>query len=198
MTETGYVKFSCDWVNGDPVSVSVLDRLISWRDKLFERGVIGVYDTGIGFGNVSIRLGAGPEFIISGTQTGRIQQISPESFTVVKEYSFANNWVRCVGPVMASSEALTHAALYEADSAIKAVLHIHEHTLWQAQLDVAPTTAKQIEAGTPEMALAVKSMTAKYFPNSAGLIIMGGHQDGVLVFGKSCDEAGELIMRTLN
>ena len=198
MIETGYVKYSCDWIKGAAPNHAQLSRLIYWRDRLFDAGVIGVSDSGIGYGNVSLRGSGDVKFIISGTQTGNIKHLSTDNFALVKEYSLVKNWVKCEGPVMASSEALTHAALYEADLRVNCVLHVHSRAQWQAQFNLAPTTAKDIEAGTPEMALAVKAISTKHFPSSAGLIVMGGHQDGILAFGGSCDDAGKLLISCLN
>lgn len=47
---------------------------------------------------------------------------------------------------------MTHGAVYEADSSIKAVVHIHNFQMWEYLLHKIPTTSKDALYGTPEIA----------------------------------------------
>jgi ribulose-5-phosphate 4-epimerase/fuculose-1-phosphate aldolase len=71
----------------------------------------------------------------------------------VVAYDFAENWLRCEGPTVASSESLTHAAVYESEPTVFSVIHGHDVKLWAALLEEEATaTPKGVEYGTPEMA----------------------------------------------
>jgi hypothetical protein len=97
---------------------------------------------------------------------------------------------------MASSESLTHAALYLISDSVKCVLHIHDHLIWNGILeDVGPTTPANIPYGTTKMAQFVQKM----FPNqSQGFFAMAGHQDGVIAFASDLETAGKMIIDLFN
>ena len=73
----------------------------------------------VDYGNISIR---GPEpgqLIISGTQTGHLQELSEQHYALVTEADADANRVACRGRVRASSETLTHAAIWSGSSTEK-------------------------------------------------------------------------------
>ena len=103
----------------DPAAAKKLDE---WRQKLYAAGLIGEYvEERIGFGNISIRSADHGQFLITGTQTGNLATTTEEHYSLVTSYDIAGNKVWCSGPLQASSEAMTHAAIYELDPAIGAV-----------------------------------------------------------------------------
>jgi len=178
----GYVKFTCNLISGKNVSAEKLVSIKNWRDKFVEQGLIGERD-GIGFGNVSIREGEG--FIITGTATGGTKHIRDDQFTLVTDYDIDSNSLTCKGAVKASSESLTHAAVYQNNSSAEAVIHIHNNDLWEQYLDKLPTTAKEAEYGTPDIAREVGKLVS-----SGNVIVMGGHKEGLISFGVTLEEAG--------
>lgn len=192
--EKGYVQFRCDWQPGEAPCGPLAESLAAWRNRLRELGLIGVYPDGIGFGNLSVRL-TGGVFLITGTATGGIASIGPEQLTEVTAYDLASNWLRCRGPVQASSESMSHAAVYECDPAINAVIHVHDSGLWQRLRGVLPTTDAAAQAGTPQMARAIMELLSDPAVHARGLFVMGGHREGIMAFGGTLDEAGERIMR---
>ena len=98
----------------------------------------------------------------------------------------------------ASAESLTHAAVYEALPEVGAVVHVHSLWLWEKLLNNYPTTSVKIEYGTPEMALAVQSLAAERGQKEEKIIIMGGHREGILAFGKNLEEATTQIINIYN
>ena len=129
MIDEGYIKYHCQWIEESPQPLENLADLNQWRDQCYQLGLIGQYENGIGFGNLSIRQGKSNNFIISGTQTGGLSQLTEQHYTVVTDYNWSQNTVICQGPIKASSEALTHAAIYEANPQINGVIHIHQGQL---------------------------------------------------------------------
>jgi L-ribulose-5-phosphate 4-epimerase len=87
----------------------------------------------------------------------------------------------------ASSESLTHAMIYETFTFATAVVHVHDNDHWQRLLGLVPTTAQDVPYGTPAMAHEI----ARLAPALADerIMVMAGHEDGILVFGTSLAEA---------
>lgn len=124
MIDEGYTKYECAWQQASSLPVETIAELNAWRNRLYDEGLIGYYpEHGVGFGNVSIREGSASEFIISGTQTGHIPRTDEHHYARVTRCEIEANRVHCEGPVQASSEALTHAAIYALDPTIRAVVH---------------------------------------------------------------------------
>jgi ribulose-5-phosphate 4-epimerase/fuculose-1-phosphate aldolase len=195
--DEGVIKFDAnDYVKQTMEIDSELVKLNYIRNTLFKMNLIGEYPIEkVGYGNVSIRSilpGStnSQAFIISGTQTGHIPKLDEQAYTHVINYDFNNNSVSVRGPVQASSESLTHAAIYECHSNIHCVIHVHSQSIWQGMLDEnMPHTPKDVPYGTPQMAQAVKDIVNG---NRKGVLAMAGHEDGVITFGRSIEEAFKL------
>jgi len=110
-------------------------------------------------------------------------------------YDFARNWVSYEGTAIPSSESLTHAAIYESDVAISAVIHCHDSMLWRTLHDRVPTTSKAIAYGTLEMAYEIMRLFEVSDVRSKKIFVMAGHQDGIVAFGKSLEDAFDVLTR---
>ena len=196
--DEGVVKYRCDWQEADPVAAENIADLMDWRDRLHSWGLIGVYENGIGFGNVSVRLGNSCQFVISGTQTAHLQTLGPESYSTVTEFNLEQNFLGCRGPVPASSESLTHAALYLHRDDVGAIIHVHNPKLWQQLLFKIPTTRKEIPYGTPQMALEMFRLFEEENLADRQILAMAGHEDGIICFGSTLDEAGTVLSAVMN
>ena len=194
MSETGSVKFNCDHVVTPMPRFREFDKLNECRRKLLKLGLVGVDGNGIGFGNVSVRDGASAQFYITGSATGGIAELTPANCAKVVRYDFRNNWLRCEGSTVASSESLTHAAIYEADPAVNAVIHCHDTKLWTSFCGKAPTTPKEAEYGTPEMAYAVWRLFENSDVQKKKMFVMSAHDGGIVTFGKDLEEAFETLL----
>ncbi len=198
MIDEGVIKYSCEWVLGEKVDLELIQSLIAWRNYIHQLGLIGVYDHGIGFGNISIRISDTLQFIISGSQTGHLPQLEPEHYTVVTDFNIEQNYLTCCGPIQASSESLTHAAIYSVQPQINAIIHVHHPQLWRSLLYQIPTTRKQVQYGTPAMAAEMFRLFAEENLSQQKILVMAGHEDGFLTFGKDLNEAGEILMQYYN
>lgn len=198
MMDEGYIKFNCEWEKTDPLPKTMVEALNDWRNRLYKAGLIGVYPNGIGYGNVSARINhAKQQFVITGTQTGAIQQLDQTHYTLVTAYSLVDNWVRCQGPLKASSESMTHAVFYETDPSIQAVVHGHHKELWQRLLHQVPTTGENVPYGTPDMAEEVQRLFKETNLSEDKVMAMAGHEDGIVAFGKNEQEAAQLLLSLL-
>lgn len=184
-------------------------ELGGWRRELVVRGVLGRdpgrYD-GAGFGNLSARVtkSAGPpgrrRFLISGSQTGGWVDLDLAGFALVESWEAATHRLASRGLVEPSSEALTHAALYDASSAVGAVLHVHAPRLWarRGTADL-PETDPVVDYGSAEMAAAVAELAGRLLAGAAtGLIAMGGHPDGILAFGPDPPATARILLSALD
>jgi ribulose-5-phosphate 4-epimerase/fuculose-1-phosphate aldolase len=193
--DEGYIKYDSDWTPGPAPTRECTSLLNKWRRPLFDAGLIGHYeDLGVGYGNLSVRLGLSEQFIISGTQTGHIADTGGQHYALVSRYDIDENRVSSTGPVQASSESLTHAAIYELSDAINAVVHVHSRNLWDSLKDQLPTTAADVSYGTPEMAREFIRLYRDTSFSASGVAIMAGHDEGIISIGRDLEEAATRIL----
>lgn len=195
MIDEGYVKYQCNWIVAEPVNPDDIKDLNQWRKKLYELGLIGEYDNGIGFGNISIRYSEPRQFIISGTHTGNLPSLSEQHYTRVTSFDVEQNSLTCEGPIAASSESLTHAVLYEANPTVNAIIHVHHPELWKKLLDKIPTSSRDCPYGTPEMAKEILRLFKQEHLIEKKILVMGGHEEGIISFGQNLEEAGNILLR---
>ena len=190
-----YVKFTYQRARMDMAPFDALVELNACRRKLLEQRLIGVDANGIGFGNLSVRDGAGGNFYITGSATGGLPELTPTDCVRVVAYDFARNWLRYEGAAIPSSESLTHAAIYESDPSTTAVIHCHDSVLWHALLDRVATSSKAVAYGTPEMAYEIMHLFKGTDVRSGKILVMAGHEGGIVTFGKNFEEAGDIVTR---
>lgn len=196
MIDEGYIKYNCQWKEDKPLPPDKWRKLNTYRDRLYKMGLIGAYpDSGIGFGNVSVRDADNPlNFIITGTKTGQLEELGPMHYTMVEAFDFEANSVFCRGPIKASSEALTHAMIYQlGDGLYDAVIHVHSLKMWRSLLNVVPTTRENIGYGTPEMALEIERLFLQNKLREQKILAMAGHDEGIITFGKNLEQAFEIL-----
>ncbi len=194
MLDEGVIKYDCQWRLGPAPDALQIRDLIHWRDRLWQAGHIGTYPDGTGYGNISVRLSP-HSFAVSGTQTGHLSRTQPDHYTLVDSWDIDHNTLHCVGPVQASSESLTHAALYEWDGGIQAIIHVHNLAMWQHYQNHLPTTAVEVPYGTPAMAYEMwRLMEASNLPRQR-ILIMAGHREGILAFGPTLAAAAQGLQR---
>jgi L-ribulose-5-phosphate 4-epimerase len=189
--DEGYIKFKCNWIKSYPAGEEKIEELNKCRTRLYNMKVIGSKN-GIGFGNISVRL-KGSKFLITGSKTGNIPQLSNKHFTEVTKTDIDNNELTCKGPIIASSESLTHAALYIADKDVNAVIHIHSQDLWSKQINNVPTT-KKVPYGTVEMAKEIKNLFENTNVREKKILVMAGHKEGIITFGENLEEAEKVLL----
>jgi ribulose-5-phosphate 4-epimerase/fuculose-1-phosphate aldolase len=164
---------------------------------MYKSGLIGMYSNGIGYGNLSVRATAG-SFYISGTATGRLPVLEERHFALVNSWSFSENSLLCTGQINASAESLSHAAIYESLPQVGAVIHIHHKGMWDKYCNLLLTTSPRVLYGTPEMAREIKRIVLTLNRGQDSVLVMGGHEEGIIAWGETLDEAGEIILKYYN
>lgn len=192
--DEGYIKFQADWVKSEALPLLFLSDLIETRGLLYEMGLIGVYPEGVGYGNISKRWDASGRFAISGTATGHLKNLGPEHFSLVTQIDIPSNRLHCQGPALASSESMSHAAIYLGCPDINAVIHVHDLAMWEKWIGKAPTTPESASYGSPEMAEAISELLADPSRKTWKFLVMAGHREGCISFGKDLEEAMEALL----
>lgn len=193
-----YVKFTYERAVSELAPFTGVVELNACRQKLLERRLIGVDSSGTSFGNISIRDGVSNNFHITGSGTGGIQELMLSHCARVVAYDFERNWLRYEGSTIPSSESLTHAAIYKADARAAAVIHCHDSVLWAALLNEAPTTSNAVAYGTPEMAYEAMGLFRVTDVQTRKILVMAGHEGGIVVFGGNLEEAFAVLMHERN
>ena len=191
MNGEGYVKYTAEHTD---VALDLPNNVLEqWtglneaRTSLHKLGLIGVYPNGIGYGNLSLRF-RGEEFVISGTATGAKMVLNLSEYCLVNSFDIARNKVVSSGPVQASSESMTHGAVYHSCSEANCVIHIHSREIFDGMIrGKYPVTPKDAEYGTPQMAIAIGKLAEA--EGDKGRIVMAGHDEGVIAYGTTIKKA---------
>jgi L-ribulose-5-phosphate 4-epimerase len=200
---------------GPPLALDDYQHIEDVRSRLWQRKLIGHDEqANVGYGNISHRRSCGG-FLISGTQTGYKEVLDGGDYVAVDDWDFTRNSVSCTGPCLPSSEALSHAALYQR-SDVNGVIHVHSRVLWTALIQAkALSTEDYITYGSEALykrlmelaGLGIIALPAGSWPAGSGpagnapglplVIVTKGHQDGVFVAGADLASAYQAIIALL-
>ena len=197
----GVIKYHVQHHNTKTPDFSQYAELEALRSRLFALGLIGETPDGIGYGNLSFRNKGERKFTITATQTGKQPKLNPAEYIRITDYDFDTFTVFSEGEFKPSSEALSHAMIYEVHPDIQAVIHIHSKPLWQMMIDTH-TLATTAEYGTADMVQEIADIYQSHNPFKHNAFVMKGHEDGIITFGKTIQQAEltlyHLIQATLN
>lgn len=198
----GVIKYQLEFTKSSSPPGNLLKDLKAWRKILYQLNLVGQDPnrySGYGYGNLSSRImnrkpADKPGFIITGTQTGHLSELSEEHYAFVTDCEVALNRIKAEGVIKPSSEALTHGAVYQADFRINYVFHVHNPDIWENRETLGiPTTDVNVEYGTPDMARDIQRLLQSDESRNCHIIVMAGHEDGVVSFGQSAAEAGDTL-----
>lgn len=200
--QEGVIKYRLFHRDNDLPEVIDFATINAWRWLLFKLDLIGQHPgkyAGLGYGNLSQRvLPDQPTFVISGTQTGHFEHLGRHHFAMVDDADPQQNSLHSSGPIRPSSEALTHAGIYQCLPHVNAVIHVHCPVLWRHAATLGlPCTASEIAYGTVEMAIAVEHLLNDDQLTQTGLFCMLGHQDGVVSIGEDLATAVQRLLTQL-
>jgi hypothetical protein len=190
--DEGYIKFSFVHEAAPAPQQPRLHDLMRIRDDLHEWELIGVLPDGIGYGNISARFAGTQKFIITGSGTGLKFPIEKDQFCEVVSFDIDKNSVVCRGPLPASSESMSHGAIYAARPDANTVIHIHDRLMFRLLIqEGAPQTPANAAFGTPEMAKSVGRLAATL--PSVAVLVMAGHEDGLIAYGPDPQSARDAL-----
>lgn len=190
--DEGVIKFKFTLKRAPAPEMNQVIALEKWRALFFKLGLIGEYPIDkIGYGNLSSRLSK-KTFLITGSQTGHLAHLQAHHYTKVIECDLKRGSVSAEGLIPPSSESLTHFGIYEANPAIQYVFHVHHPKLWELLINGSYDSIEEdVPYGTQEMAMAAQNLL---WNKSSGIFVMKGHEDGIIAYGTSAEEAGKIIL----
>lgn len=183
----GVIKYSIEHQTATAPAFSDYETLEALRSRLFALGLIGEKE-GIGYGNLSMRAEKPKSFFITASQTGAKSTLQPEHYIYISDYDFSTFKVISQGECQPSSEALSHAMIYEIDPGINSVIHIHSQALWRF-MKAKSSLATTAEYGTAEMVNEIAALYRNRDPFSNNAFVMRGHEEGIITFGRNVQEA---------
>lgn len=191
----GVVKFNCYWKQSGPIITDEPFSIMNyWREVLLNMDLIGAYENGVGFGNMSLRNNNSSKFFITGSATGEISVLEPGHYVKVEGCNFDEYSVMCSGSLKASSESLTHAAIYKADPGANAIIHVHNLEQWESLKNEVPTTLEDFEYGSAGLAKDIFRLFEETDVQKKKIIVMAGDRAGLITFGNDMDEAINVLM----
>lgn len=190
--DEGIIKFKLTLKRAPAPELVQVIALEKWRAIFYKQGLVGEYpNEKIGYGNLSSRLQK-KAFIITGSQTGHLPHLQAHHYTKVMDCDLKRGSVTAEGLIPPSSESLTHFGIYEANPTIQYVFHVHHQKLWEMlQSQNCDFIEENIHYGTQEMANAAYELLAN---KSSGVFVMKGHEDGIISYGTTAEDAGKNIL----
>lgn len=192
----GVIKYTIEHTTKNAPEFSDYEELEALRARLFSLGLIGELNE-IGYGNLSMRAENPKTFFITATQTGAQSTLLAQHYTYISEYEFSNFKLFSQGLHKPSSEALSHAMIYEINPKINTVIHIHSKPLWEF-MKKEEMICTNAEYGTIEMVEEIASLYNGKDPFENNIFVMRGHEDGIISFGRDIQEAELILYKIIN
>lgn len=193
----GVVKYSLSFIEKELFFENEYHALEECRKRLYALGAIGAYDDGLGYGNISVRINNGEEFLITATQTGHLSNLSKDEYSLVEKIDYDTFKTTASGKSKPSSECITHGAIYGLSENINAVIHIHNEKLWNFMLDNGYLSTNDTPYGTPEMVEDVVNIYKDIEALSNNVFVMKGHFEGIVSFGRNLAEAETVLFNII-
>lgn len=205
-TKEGIIKYRLEYTPALALPEDQIRELNVWRRLLVLLGLIGQDPKrygGYGYGNISRRLasldatrlpGEQHPFVITGTQTGGVADLTANDYVVVTGCYPDENRLVAEGPVQPSSESLTHGTLYALDDNILWVMHAHSPQIWRNAAALQLPMTGDVPYGSPEMAAEVRRLYRTTDMPQQRIFGMAGHEDGIVTFGRTAEEAGFVLL----
>jgi hypothetical protein len=67
--------------------------------------------------------------------------------------------------------------------------------MWDKYFNILITTSPEVAYGTPEMAQEIKKIITSALPGQDPILIMGGHDEGIVTWGETLEDAGEIVLK---
>ena len=150
---------------------------------------------GYAFGNLSARStpSSASSFVITASQTSGKRRFGANDLVDILDVNLDRFWVDARGHKPPSSETITHAMIYAADSKLNYIFHVHSEEIWQhRQLLSLPETSALVPYGSTEMVTAVRELLAN-FQSRPLVFATAGHTDGIFAIGHTPRECGGLL-----
>ncbi len=187
----GVIKYNFTFTQTEPLTPHLWEEIEEVRERLYALRLIGEKD-GIGYGNISRRT-LHENFVITGTQTGNLPHLQAEHYAKIESWDEKAFRIHSSGAAKPSSEALTHATIYNLSPKIQAVIHIHSLSLWEFMMQNDYKKTADVPYGSQAMTREVQRIYTQTDPLKDPKFVMRGHREGIITFGKDLKEAEEVL-----
>jgi hypothetical protein len=191
--EDGVIKYQLEFNQSKPIDWQVCAEIEEVRVRLYELGLIGVYENGIGYGNISQLIDGTNKFVITGTQTGDKTNLEAKDYSLIESIDIDTFKTTATGATKPSSESITHATIYQLSNEIKSVIHIHSESLWHYMIENNYLATSDVEYGSIDMVKDVINIYKNQDALDQPIFVMKGHFEGIVIFGKSILEAEKIL-----
>ena len=189
------IKFAVRFAEKKLLDFPIQKELIAWGEKLSKLDCIPTYPHPenphiiSSAGNLSARIDG--KFIITsaGSNLGALTQ---KNFVEIIDVDVHTQTIQAIGIEQPSSETMLHYSIYQRRNDIQVIFHGHNQILLAqcSQIGLI-STKKWYPYGTRELMESVCEVLG-----TSDILIMKDH--GFLSFGKTCQQAGENIIRALS
>ncbi len=190
------VKFKVQFIEEKILDFPIQNELITWGKRLSEMGCIPTYphpeDPHIisSAGNLSARIGN--RFIITAAGSN-LGKLTNDDFVEILKVDIYSKTITANGIKEPSSETMLHNSIYQKRHDVQVIFHgHHKEMLGQCEKLGLKSTKRWYPYGTLELMESVSEVLGK----NSNIIIMKDH--GFLSFGKTCQQAGNLVIQVLS
>jgi len=190
------IKFAVRFAEKKLLDFPIQKELIAWGEKLSKLDCIPTYPHPenphiiSSAGNLSARIDG--KFIVTsaGSNLGVLTQ---KNFVEIIDVDVHTETIQAIGIEQPSSETMLHNEIYKKREDILVILHGHNDLILQYAQELGlKSTRNHYPYGTIKLTESVTEI----LKDDDEFLIMKGH--GFLSFGKTCQQAGENIIRVLN
>jgi L-ribulose-5-phosphate 4-epimerase len=194
MMNEGYIKFSCvkirDTLENFPLQFEEFNQFRAYCCGL---ALIGMFENGIGYGNISVRINDTSRFIISGSKTGGKTALTKDDYCEIVSFNSEKNEVNYNGKIEPSSETMSHGSVYAANRSIKTIVHVHHAKIFNyLKENNFHSTSKDALFGTVQLAHEIEELI-KHSAERSGIFYMEGHAEGVIAYSDSIENIRQLV-----
>ena len=198
MIEAEAEEYSLKYTKTNELAKKECKKIEKVRARLYSLGLIGSNNNGVSFGNISLRYKTKNSFLITAAHTGEFPHLSPSYYSLVKKVNFKKFTSYAIGPSKPSIEAITHASIYNIDSKINAVIHVHNEKLWRYMLENDYLSTEDITYETPKILENIKNIYKNIDPFLNNSFVIKEDFKGIITFGKTLGEAEKSLYSILN
>lgn len=183
MIDEGYIKFLVDWQYVlFFLEVKFVVFNIFWQE-FYSRGLIGVYENGIGFGNISCRVESGGLFYILGFKMGYFVRLDICYYVLVIEVGVVENCLSCIGLIIVFFEFMSYVIIYEECFDVNGVIYVYDFYLWQSLMYKVLIIDVFVFYGFLEMVESIWWLLREIDLKVCKIFVMEGYEEGIFIFG---------------
>lgn len=147
-------------------------------------GLIGVYENGIGFGNISCRVENGGLFYILGLKMGNFVELDSCYYVLVIDVGVFENCFSCIGLIIVFFEFMSYVVIYEECFDVNGVIYVYDFYFWKSLMYKVFIIEAFVFYGFLEMVESICRLLVEADLKVCKIFVMEGYEEGIFIFGK--------------